>query len=1059
MKKTILKTINMFLVAFILCGIIHPSVVKAEDNTNNINIVEESLTMKKGETAKLTVENIEGKEVLYSSNNEKIAIVDNEGNVKGVGAGTTTVKAVLADADVDSIEMLIDDAKKVVSEEKNKLDEKQTIVDRRNENIKKVQKEFEEADKKFNEADNELEQATQKETVARNTEQEISDVYSGLLEKKWEAKDAVDEAKDAYDAELLNADSNIAKAQGEVDAAKAELTNVQNKVNSGSYGFFEWHEENSMAISYLDERLSIQETDASITEEMKTKLGQDGDATSLENMKKALELIPEGNALRASDNHNAGENKTALKVTDYLMAVAQVQTNASASTQGHTSWARVGENLAWGYNRNRSPYEGWYTDEKAVYDYYLEHPNATKAEVVEALGLPSEGFVQTGHYLNIANPKDEENRRYITTGFGVNTVISSYGTTHGQTFGASYTQAGTAYTVEEYTADFNEYYNSIESELATAEQNVTEKETALTTLKNNNGVKEDIANAYRDAQDALASIEAETKQLKTQLETAMNERKEAEEKKSDAKAKYDEAYENRDDILKTLNQNKESLKEEEAERDAAKDSNDIALETLKDAQAELDKVVDTVEVIVIETLVTNIKLNAGSATVYKGYSYQIKTTVYPSDALNKTVTYKSSNTKVATVDKNGKVSGKANGTATITVTANDGSGKKATVKVTVKTVKARWVKSGKQWMYLNGNNTYSKNKWQKISGKWYHFNSKGIMQTGWIKVGGKWYYLKSSGVMQTGWKKLSNKWYYLDENGVMKTGFQTISKKKYYFNGSGIMATGWKKISNKWYYMGGNGAVRTGWKKIGGKEYYFYSSGIMASNTWIDKYYVNGSGVYVKGAVKSNGNSEIYSTSTGCTTKTEKKLVKEAWSEKVLVTPGHYENVLVKEAWEEKVPTDEKEVYEMPDGSQGWEMKTVVIRDNDNPKGKEYTFPGPKEGAFNMQNVKNITRGACSLAVLEINSLGETLRYLPDSGTLMTLDAIERSNDCANGKISSELCSEDSNQGGYRYECLRYSWEKTIEHPAEYKKVWVEPVYKTVKHPAEYQTVTKTTCN
>ena len=53
---------------------------------------------------------------------------------------------------------------------------------------------------------------------------------------------------------------------------------------------------------------------------------------------------------------------------------------------------------------------------------------------------------------------------------------------------------------------------------------------------------------------------------------------------------------------------------------------------------------------------------------------------------NKTLAWTSSNTKIATVDKTGKVKavkGKK-GTVTITARATDGSGKKATIKIRVK---------------------------------------------------------------------------------------------------------------------------------------------------------------------------------------------------------------------------------------------------------------------------------------------------------------------------------------------------------------------------------------
>ena len=60
--------------------------------------------------------------------------------------------------------------------------------------------------------------------------------------------------------------------------------------------------------------------------------------------------------------------------------------------------------------------------------------------------------------------------------------------------------------------------------------------------------------------------------------------------------------------------------------------------------------------------------------------------VTPSDATDQTVTWRSSNTAVATVDENGVVTGVSAGTATITATAHDGSGVSASCTVPVTAV-------------------------------------------------------------------------------------------------------------------------------------------------------------------------------------------------------------------------------------------------------------------------------------------------------------------------------------------------------------------------------------
>lgn len=80
---------------------------------------------------------------------------------------------------------------------------------------------------------------------------------------------------------------------------------------------------------------------------------------------------------------------------------------------------------------------------------------------------------------------------------------------------------------------------------------------------------------------------------------------------------------------------------------------------------------------------TGITLSSTSATLKKGDTKQLTATVSPSDATNKSVTWTSNNTKVATVNDNGLVTAVGKGTATIKATSVADSSVYASCSVTV----------------------------------------------------------------------------------------------------------------------------------------------------------------------------------------------------------------------------------------------------------------------------------------------------------------------------------------------------------------------------------------
>ena len=89
-----------------------------------------------------------------------------------------------------------------------------------------------------------------------------------------------------------------------------------------------------------------------------------------------------------------------------------------------------------------------------------------------------------------------------------------------------------------------------------------------------------------------------------------------------------------------------------------------------------------------EVLPSSVSIS-GENVVYVGNTIQLTATVLPNNATSKSVTWKSNDTSIASVDQTGRVTGNAAGSTTITVTTKNG--KTATYQITVKEKEASYV--------------------------------------------------------------------------------------------------------------------------------------------------------------------------------------------------------------------------------------------------------------------------------------------------------------------------------------------------------------------------------
>lgn len=455
--------------------------------------------------------------------------------------------------------------------------------------------------------------------AADDADAEVDKAEAAVAEA--EAKlDALAEEQDAWDKKaaplkqaVANAETAVETAQGELDAANQKVSDLENQIaevqkqiddlkaqagetqmqavddfcdflvwlRKGTYSEETNSSDCSAALGYLAQACGGGwGTAASGNIEDYTHPGEATDATAIDNVLKALDMIDQLNAIRTS------EGLDTLDVSLVAMVEAAYHANWSAETGtiGHASqngydqqWGGSwGENAAWGYTAEdgrRDFFTGWFYQEKANY---------TKKDVTDPnTGItyhPEEGG-QTGHYTNIIS----SNKKY--TGMAIATDMPRYGTSAVNVFGSKDLLGGRTYSDKTYTTD------ALRQLIAQAQ----DEGVVLYHFEDGSVIYDSVEPGEGDSsnQDAIDRLEAQLADLKSQLATA-------EQTAADKQQVYDDAVADKnaaDEALAAIGKRPtdESLQQAVADAQAAleqaeaeKDAADANLTQVKaETEAEL----------------------------------------------------------------------------------------------------------------------------------------------------------------------------------------------------------------------------------------------------------------------------------------------------------------------------------------------------------------------------------------------------------------------------------------------------------------------------------------
>lgn len=471
-----------------------------------------------------------------------------------------TTELNLAKAAADKAQNAYNDAIAVEQSAKQLVSEKQGIVDGLNTDISNINSKITELEGQKADvaaAIQKKEEELKKLEANKNaTDKNVTDASDKIT--------ALEKELTALEKEITSQNTVISNIQTEYDNKSAEVKNLETiaqnaaaTIAKGSLGFFESLDPTDTSKAQAVLKGYILESDGKLDSELikYTECGAKNDATSLENMKATIEYLKECNVIREKDG------VAPLKVDYYTMALTQLKANWSAKTdEGHYSKLYCnGENIANGYGGVMgSPFEGWYTEEKVVYDYIckkygaglskneantyakqIQNDSALLKEAIDACGfyyytpnkymtedaalMYNKNYIQVGHYFNVIES------RFVSTGFAINQYTKmGAGNFFAQDFMCDTTYHEHTHiirTVEEFEKEFNAYYDS----LMNAQANYDKANAELSEL----------ASKKKSEETKLSGLNTQKTDKEAEKGTLENNKKEAEAKLKEAQNAYD----------------------------------------------------------------------------------------------------------------------------------------------------------------------------------------------------------------------------------------------------------------------------------------------------------------------------------------------------------------------------------------------------------------------------------------------------------------------------------------------------------------------------------------